>query len=152
MTTTNQVDSVANEYFDLHITGLGYLNRPREVTTRGGSFVACDIAALHGSKDNVEYTRFDCIVRGTKAEQVVRDLMPAVEADKAVLIGFKLGDVTADTFEYPASSDKAGRTGISLKSRLLQVTWAKVDGKTVYSAKAEAESSSDEPADAVNAD
>lgn len=152
MTTTNPTDSVANEYFDLHITGLGYLNRPREVTTRGGNFVACDIAALHGSKDNVEYTRFDCIVRGKKAENVIRTLMPAVEADKAVLIGFKLGDVTAETFDYPASSPKAGQTGISLKTRLLQVTWAKVDGKTVYSAKSEAESSSDDNAAAVNAD
>ena len=78
--------------------------------------------------------------------------MPAVEADKAVLIGFKLGDITADTFDYPESSNKAGQTGISLKTRLLQVTWAKVDGKTVYSAKAEEESSTAEPAAAANAD
>ena len=43
MTTSNE-----KSYFDLHITGLGYLNRIREVKPKkGDSFLACDIAALN---------------------------------------------------------------------------------------------------------
>ena len=133
----NSTDSATNgpsEYFDLQTTGLGYLNRAREVPTRGDSFLAVDIAALHGAKDNVQYTRFDCIVRGKKAQEIVRRLMPDIEADRAVLVGFRLGDLYADTFKY-TSGEKAGEVGVSLKARLLQITWAKVDGEAVYSAR-----------------
>ena len=38
------------KYFDLHITGIGYVNRIRTVPVkRGKSFYAVDISALHGS-------------------------------------------------------------------------------------------------------
>ena len=51
MTTSNE-----KSYFDLHITGLGYLNRIREVKPKkGDSFLACDIAALNGPSDDVSY-------------------------------------------------------------------------------------------------
>ena len=44
-------------YFDLHATGVGYLNRPRTVTPRKGEkFLACSISAMRGSADEVEYT------------------------------------------------------------------------------------------------
>ena len=50
----------ATTYFNLHTVGIGYLNRVREVQVRRGQpFMACDIAALHGATDAVEYTRFD---------------------------------------------------------------------------------------------
>ena len=138
--TVNSTDSapaVSSEYFDLETSGLGYLNRAREVPTRGEPFLAVDIAALHGAKSNVEYTRFDCIVRGAKAINIVRNLMPEIEAGKAVLVGFKIGDLYADTFTF-THGEKAGQTGVSLKARLLQIRWAKVDGETVYSARSEA--------------
>jgi hypothetical protein len=105
------------KYFDLHITGLGYLNRVRELPVkRGQPFLAVDISALHGEIDNVEYTRFDCRVSGKEAQAIVRELMPAVEQGKKVLVGFKLGDLY-------------GETGVSLKARLLKIDWAKVDGQ-----------------------
>src|SRR3546814_6007803 len=51
MTTSNE-----KSYFDLHITGLGYLNRIREVKPKkGDAFLACDIAALNGPSDDVSY-------------------------------------------------------------------------------------------------
>jgi hypothetical protein len=135
--STDSVPAVASEYFDLETTGLGYLNRAREIPTRGEPFLAVDIAALHGAKSNVEYTRFDCIVRGAKAINIVKNLMPDIEADKAVLVGFKIGDLYPDTFTY-THGEKAGRMGVSLKARLLQIRWAKVDGEFVYSARSEA--------------
>ena len=45
-----------------------------------------------------------------------------------VLIGFKLGDLYAESFTYKRGK-RAGQIGISLKARLLQVHWAKVNGE-----------------------
>src|SRR5690606_6174060 len=68
MTTSNE-----KSYFDLHITGLGYLNRIREVKPKkGDSFLACDIAALNGPIDDVSYVRFDARVSGSEAQHLVR--------------------------------------------------------------------------------
>jgi hypothetical protein len=59
--------STDKSYFDLHITGLGYLNRIREVKPKkGDAFLACDIAALNGPSDDVAYVRFDTRVSGSK--------------------------------------------------------------------------------------
>lgn len=122
-------------FFDLHITGLGYLNRIREVNPkRGTSFWACDIAALNGPSDDVSYTRFDCRVSGQMAEKLVKRCEQAVNRDKKVLIGFKLGDLWTDTFTY-SKGDRAGQTGVSLKARLLFISWIKINGEEVYRAE-----------------
>ena len=119
------------KYFDLHTTGIGYLNRVREVKPeRGRPFLAVDISALHGSADNVEYTRFDCRVSGQTAQEIVRQLKPAIEDGRTVLVGFKIGDLYAETFTYERG-ERDGQTGISLKARLLRIGWAKVDGEPV---------------------
>ena len=124
----------SSSYFDLHVTGLGYLNRVREVNPpRGKPFLAASIGALHGASDAVEKTWFDVRVSGQEAQKVVRDLMPDAEAGKSVLVGFKLGDLSPETFVYE-KGPKAGQTGVNLKARLLRIVWAKVDGKTVYTA------------------
>ena len=125
-----------SKYFDLYITGLGYLNRIREVTPQEGKpFWSVTIAALRGSTDEAQYTYFECRVSGKQAQEIVRQLKPAVEGDRKVLIGFTLSDLFAEAFTYK-NGDKAGETGISLKARLLRVGWAKVDGESFYSEKA----------------
>ncbi|MES1934820.1 STY4534 family ICE replication protein [Salinisphaera hydrothermalis] len=124
-----------SEYFDLHTQGIGYLNRVREVRPKNGSpFWACDIVALHGSKDNLNHTRFDCRVSGAQAIALVQQYQDAVEQDRKVLIGFRLGDLYADTFTY-SKGERAGETGVRLKSRLLYIGFIKIDGETVYSAE-----------------
>ncbi|RCV86948.1 STY4534 family ICE replication protein [Billgrantia montanilacus] len=130
MTTQN----ASTGFFDLHITGLGYLNRIREVTPkRGNAFWACDIAALTGAADDVSYTRFDCRVSGREAERLVKRCEQAVNMDKKVLIGFRLGDLWTDTFVYQKGK-RQGETGVSLKARLLFVSWIKINGDMVYQA------------------
>ena len=125
----------SSRYFDLHTTGIGYLNRIREVTPKEGNpFLSVTIAALRGSVDNVQYTHFECRVSGRQAQQVVRQVQPAVEGKLKVLIGFTLSDLFGETFTFK-SGDKAGETGISLKARLLRVSWAKVDGQPFYKAQ-----------------
>lgn len=127
--------STDKSYFDLHITGLGYLNRIREVKPKkGDAFLACDIAALNGPGDDVSYVRFDTRVSGAEAQHLVRRCIQAVDAEKKVMIGFRLGDLWADTFTY-SKGKRAGEQGVSLKARLLFVSWIKVDGKLVYKAE-----------------
>ncbi|HRP76554.1 MAG TPA: STY4534 family ICE replication protein [Rhodocyclaceae bacterium] len=126
--------STDKSYFDLHITGLGYLNRIREVKPKkGDTFLACDIAALNGPSDDVTYVRFDTRVSGSEAQHLVRRCIQAVDAEKKVMIGFRLGDLWADTFTY-SKGKRAGEQGVSFKARLLFVSWIKVDGKLVYKA------------------
>ena len=118
------------KYFDLHVSGIGYLNRVREVPVkRAQPFLAVDISALHGDSEDVQYTRFDCRVSGSDAKAIIEHLMPIIADDNnKVLVGFKLGDLYVDTFTYQ-SGDKAGEIGVSLKSRLLRIDWVKVNSK-----------------------
>lgn len=140
-------------YFDLHITGLGYLNRIREVQPRkGDAFLACDIAALNGPSDSPDYRRFDVRVSGSEAQHLIRRCQQAVEAERKVLIGFRLGDLWADTFTY-SKGKRAGEQGVSLKARLLFVSWIKVDGHLVYKAEPKAtDDTSPEPVSAAAED
>ncbi|MCK9987920.1 MAG: hypothetical protein AzoDbin1_04392 [Azoarcus sp.] len=127
--------SPEKSYFDLHITGLGYLNRIREVKPKkGDAFLACDIAALNGPSDDVSYVRFDTRVSGSEAQHLVRRCIDAVEAERKVMIWFRLGDLWTDTFTY-SKGKRAGEQGVSLKARLLFISWIKVDGKLVYKAE-----------------
>jgi len=142
--------SINKSFFDLHITGLGYLNRIREVKPKkGDAFLACDIAALNGPSDDVAYVRFDTRVSGSEAQHLVRRCIQAVDAEKKVMIGFRLGDLWTDTFTY-SKGKRAGEQGVSLKARLLFVSWIKVDGQLVY--KAEPKPTDGDDRDARNTD
>ncbi|WIX33227.1 STY4534 family ICE replication protein [Salinicola sp. JS01] len=134
-------NSTDNQFFDLHVTGVGYVNRIRKVTPkRGNPFWACDISALNGPADDVEYRRFDCRVSGAEAEKLVKKFAATV-ADRQekganepkILVGFKLGDLYPDLFTR-TKGERAGETAVSLKARLLFINWAKVDGDKVYEA------------------
>lgn len=132
-----------SNFFDLHTQGIGYLNRVREVRPKNGTpFWACDIAALHGSADNVNYTRFDCRISGAKALELVQQYQDAVDQDRKVLIGFRIGDLSPTTFTY-AKGERAGETGVSLKARLLYIAFIKVDGEYVYYAENETDDGQD---------
>lgn len=124
------------KYFDLHTTGIGYLNRLREVTPRKGKpFMAVTVAALKGATDAVEYTYVDCNVVGEEAEKQIRRCQQAVDAEMKVLVGFRIGDIWPDVFTYQ-NGPKQGQAGVSLKGRLLYIGWIKINGKMVYQAKA----------------
>ncbi|BAU73218.1 STY4534 family ICE replication protein [Metapseudomonas furukawaii] len=127
--------STEKSYFDLHITGLGYLNRIRDVKPKkGDAFLACDIAALNGPSVKPEYRRFDVRVSGSEAQHLIRRCEEAVKAERKVLIGFRLGDLWTDIFTYTKGKNE-GKPGVSLKARLLFVSWIKIDGEMVYEAE-----------------
>ena len=130
-----------NEYFDLHISGLGYLNRFRSVPVRTGQgYFAVDIAMLEGSKDAPTTTRFDANVAGKEAVNVLEQVKEAITDPNArVLAGVRLGGLYPEIFEYQ-NGDRRGEQGISLKTRLLRIDWVKVKTpggstyETVYTA------------------
>ncbi|HCA3406627.1 TPA: DUF3577 domain-containing protein [Salmonella enterica subsp. salamae serovar 35:g,m,s,t:-] len=126
-------------YFNLYVSGLGYLNRIREVTPKKGEpFLCCDIAALRGEASSAEHTWFDCRVSGKEAQKLVRRCIIACEQKRKVLIQFRLGDLYADTFVY-GKGERKGETGVSLKAHLLAIGLIKIDGEQVYRAEREAE-------------
>jgi len=135
---TTATHSNEKSYFDLHISGLGYLHRIREVKPKKGApFLACDIAALNGSTEDPSYVWFDTRVSGNEAQQLVRRYEDAVNAKQKVLIGFRLGDLWTDVFTY-SKGKRAGEQGVSLKARLLYIGWVKVDGQCVHKAEPKA--------------
>lgn len=147
MTTSSS--NAPTTYFNLHTQGIGYLNRVREVPVRRGqAFMACDIAALHGASDDVEYTRFDCKVASGEADRLIREHLDDVRAERKVLIAFRIGDIWVDPFLYE-KGERKGQPGASLKGRLIFIEWIKVDGQFSYRAPARAESSAaaDTPAE-----
>jgi len=134
---TNQSTS-ERSFFDLHITGLGYLNRIRDVKppkgSKGDTYLACDIGALCGPTDDVSYVRFTTRVSGSDAQHLVRRCKEAVDANKKVMVGFKLGDLRGEIFTH-SSGEKAGQQGVALRARLLFIDWIKVDGVLKYKAE-----------------
>ncbi|KAA8690089.1 STY4534 family ICE replication protein [Pseudomonas caricapapayae] len=146
------------KYFDLHTTGIGYLNRIREVKPRKGNpFMAVTVAALKGCTDSAEYAYIDCNVVGAEADKLIRRCQEAVDAGKKVLVSFRIGDIWADIFTY-TSGAKQGQTSASLKGRLLYLAWIKVEGEYVYQtqqkeeAPASSESTASETAPVVQAE
>ncbi|HCC5836626.1 STY4534 family ICE replication protein [Citrobacter farmeri] len=129
-----------SSYFNLHIDGLGYLSNIREINTATGSFLSCTINALHGSTEKPEYTRFDVTVSGQQTSSLIRRCQNAVNEEKKVLIGFKLSNLTADVFTL-TKGDHAGESRVSLKARLIKISFIKVGQNMVY--KAEKPESSD---------
>ena len=120
-----------SSFFNLHVEGVGYLNRVRAVKPKKGrEFLACTVSAMRGSTEDISYTKFDCRVSGSAAQKIVEFLEPWVTAEKTVLVGFRIGDIYPELFTYE-KGEKAGQSGVSIKGRLLRVKFAKVNGEAV---------------------
>lgn len=130
MSDSSQVSSQPS-FFNLHVEGVGYLNRVRIVKPKKGQeFLACTVAALRGSNSDVSYTKFDCRVSGADAQAIVRCLETDVAADKAVIIGFRIADIYPELFTFE-KGDRKGQPGVSIKGRLLRIKFAKVNGESI---------------------
>lgn len=150
---SSNTSNTAPKYFDLHVTGIGYLDDARVVEPKTGGrkfkpFLSVRISALHGDANDVQHTRFKANVVNAEAERVLRQYMPQINdrgrqaADGTtlrtqVLAGFRLGDLTPTLFTHSANfaNEKlAGKPGVSLDCRFIKLMWLKVDGETVYTA------------------
>ena len=129
---SNQAEATnQSSFFNLHVEGVGYLNRVRTVKPKKGQeFLACTVAALRGSDSDVCYTKFDCRVSGADAQAIVKRLENDVAADKAVIIGFRIADIYPEMFTFE-KGDRKGQPGVSIKGRLLRIKFAKVNGELI---------------------
>jgi hypothetical protein len=133
------------EQHELVTRGIGYLNRPKEVTPKAGDpFLSCSIAALAGPMDEPEYRYIDAIVTTTDAQHLVRRCVQAIKAESKVLIAFRLNDMKADAF-IRTKGDRTGEPGASLKSSLVHIAQIKIDGQKVYPVEAANPAPTDEP-------
>ncbi|MGM9489611.1 DUF3577 domain-containing protein [Ideonella sp. YS5] len=115
--------------FNLIIEGIGYLNRIRIVTPKKGpAYTACTINAMMGESTAVEYVSIDCRIVGAQALEAVKLLEDSVKAKQKVIVGFRAGDPKPDFYEFPDSKTGEVLKREGLKARLLQLTFAKVDG------------------------
>lgn len=112
----------------LQTAGMGYLNRC--AFQKNGNCVV-GLSALHGEKDAVEKTYFDATVHDRNLRQIVERFAPDIEAGKKILIGFGLSGMSHETFVYK-KGQKAGKTGVVLKTCLTRIAWVKVEGEFVY--------------------
>jgi hypothetical protein len=130
MSESSQVPQPSS-FFNLHVDGIGYLNRVRTVKPKNGQeFLACTVAALRGSDRDVSYTKFDCRVSGADAQAIVRRLESDVAAERTVIIGFRIADIYPELFTFE-KGDRKGQPGVSIKGRLLRIKFAKVNGQPI---------------------
>lgn len=130
-------------YFNLHITGCGYLQRARELKPqgRGKRYWAVTVVALVGEAENAERRYIDCIVRGEEALRLVKDHMEAInDRNRSVFVRFCAGDIWADPFIRKndgrgPDAKKVGEPDAALKGRLIRIDLMKVDKAEVHRAE-----------------
>ena len=119
MSTTSNEKS----YFDLPTSGIGYIQRAREVPVRGGRraqpFLACTIAALVGSAKDPSYRYFDVNVSGAEANKLVERHIGVDDPKQRPLVRFRLGDLWGDAY-IRDKGERKGEAAASLKARLLK--------------------------------
>ncbi|WP_082987576.1 STY4534 family ICE replication protein [Gallibacterium genomosp. 3] len=146
---------MTTQYFNLHTTGIGYLNNIREVQPKKGKpFLACRIAALTGDSTAPEYRYFDTNVVGKDAEKLIRRCKNAVEEGRKVLISFVLADLWTDTYIVAKDSKfhKKGDAATSLKARLIRIKMIKIDGEVKYFASNSEDMATDNQSVVVDTD
>lgn len=136
--------SVQANHFNLHVNGVGYLNRVRWVEPkrnagrRADPFLACSIAALRGNSDQPDYTYLDLRVSGREAIEMVDRLREDVAAERKVFISFRVGDIYPHLYERDVKDRQTGRkTGeremaAVIKGRLLLINSITIDGENVF--------------------
>lgn len=111
-------------YFDIHTSGIGYLQRVREVPVKGGRhakpFLACTVAALVGPAKDPILRYFDVRVSGAEAKQLVQPYVGIDDRNQRPLIRFRLGDLWIDPFRRHSGDPAASMKARLLKAELLE--------------------------------
>ncbi len=139
--------STQTNHFNLHVNGVGYLNRVRWVETKSAGrkaqpFLACSIAALRGNADQPDYTYFDLRVSGSEAIEMVEQLMVDVEQQRKVVVSFRVGDIYPHLYERDVRDQNGRKTGqrepaVLIKGRLLLINSIGIDGENVFRREAQ---------------
>jgi len=121
MTSTT---SNPKSYFDIHTSGIGYIQRVREVPVKGGRkavpFLACTVAALVGPATNPTRRYIDVRVSGAEAKQLVQSYIGIDDPQQRPLVSFRLGDLWIDPFRRLSGDPAASMKARLLKAELLE--------------------------------
>lgn len=144
----NAATQTQSTHFNLHVSGIGYLNRvrwvqPKQKGRKADPFLACSISALRGNAEDPQYTYFDVRVSGTEAVELVEKCMEDVDQRRKVVVSFKIGDIYTDMYQRDVKVDgqKTGEKEMAclIKGRLLLINTITIEGERVYSRRAEDE-------------
>lgn len=146
--------SAQTNHFNLHVNGVGYVNRVRWVEPRRNAgrraepFLACSVSAIRGNAESPDYTYFDLRVSGSEAVEMVERLKVDVEEKRKVFIAFRIGDIYPHMYERDVRERDGRKTGEKemaalIKGRLLLINSITIDGENVYRRDPEA----DQPVD-----
>ncbi|MFK1566698.1 DUF3577 domain-containing protein [Pseudomonas aeruginosa] len=128
----DRAELAETEQHELITRGIGYLSRPKDVTPKDGDpFLSCSIGALVGPVDEPEYRYFDTIVTAAAAQHLVRRCVQAVEAERKVLVAFRLNGMKAKPY-IRTKGERAGEPGANLESTLVHIGLIKIDGQQVH--------------------
>ncbi|TDR30233.1 DUF3577 domain-containing protein [Hydromonas duriensis] len=147
------------QYFDMTTRVVGYFNRLRVVQGKGKKqpeYLALDFSALNGDADAPEYRRFNLVVKGTKAKELIQQLIQEFgdSKDTKIFGSVEIGDFHADYWIANKGTPEEEIKPV-LKGRLLKVHTIKVDGQQYYDAKTESQitpaaSTEDVPSDSTS--
>ena len=141
-------------HFNLHVSGIGYLNRvrwvqPKQAGRKALPFLACSVSALRGNAESPDYTYLDLRVSGQEAAELVEKCMEDVDHNRKVVISFKVGDIYPHMYERDVKVDgrKTGEKEMAslIKGRLLLISTITIDGERVYTRQTEGDEPSTEP-------
>lgn len=140
----DSADAAGNDEFVNFIAeGLAYVNEVREVKPKRskGSFTAVRLAAMHGKKGELEYTKLDLTCRGRHACELMQLHADAINAKgkdgkriNKVVAYFRAGDLYTGAWLYE------GKPYACMKGRLLLITYLSINGEVVYREEGGAES------------
>ena len=105
------------QFFNLHTSGMGQLTRARKIEpARGKPYMAVDIISQRGDSKQ----RFSANAVGEPAMETLNDALWRINSGQYPMVKFNLGDLMPTPFTYQ-QGEKAGQTGLALKSRLLHI-------------------------------
>jgi len=146
-------NQATQNHFNLHLNGVGYLNRVRWVTVGQGRkaepFLSCSIAAMRGEGDKPDYTYLDLKVVGEDAINLIDSFADDANNGHKVVVSFKVSDIYTHLYERESKDQNGNKTGMKepaalIKGRLLLVYSVTVDGERVYTRPSADESGSDQ--------
>lgn len=138
MNTDSNQNQSSNRY-NITTTGFGYLNNICEVKPNGTPFLTCDITLLDGKPNGKDYSAVNKIylqatVVGKDAIAMIREHFAVdgfIKSPKeTVTASVRLSGLNAETFVFQ-NGEKAGQTGVTLKTRLLKISWLKIGQEVV---------------------
>lgn len=152
---------IADQVYNLIISGFGYINRVREIAPKGAQpYLCADVSLMEGVAKNgdhssIQRTRLSCIVKGRRAQEVLRKHFtnPDGEVESPgkvpVTASMQFGGLQPELFTY--KGERAGETGVSLRSSLLKITWMKIGDTIVDLGQADQEAEAGEAPGAAQA-